>query len=237
MISRRTFISSTALAVSGATFLSSQQLFSSLISDQFTLPSLPYPADAFDSVIDTMTMQIHHGKHHAAYVSNLNKAAVGLQLSPSLEELMANIHTLPDEKKSVIRNNGGGHYNHSLFWTLMAPQAQSGSPSADLQQAIQSSFGSMDVMKEQFTNAALTRFGSGWAWLYQKNNRLFIGSTANQDNPLMNESLAGISGKPILCLDVWEHAYYLKYQNRRADYIKAWWSIVNWNTVNALFSA
>lgn len=236
MISRRNFITSTALAVSSAAFLSPQQLVSSLTGDQYSLPALPYPADAFDSVIDTMTMQIHHGKHHAAYVSNLNKAAVGLQLPTSLEELMTGIHTLPDEKKSVIRNNGGGHYNHSLFWTLMAPQAQSGAPSTELQQAIQSSFGSMDAMKEQFTNAALTRFGSGWAWLYQKNNRLLIGSTANQDNPLMNESLAGISGKPILCLDVWEHAYYLKYQNRRADYVKAWWNIVNWNTVNTLFT-
>ena len=237
MMNRRNFLNTAAIATtSSLLFRAENSLGSLLAEDQYSLPSLPYTHDAFDAIIDTQTMQIHHGKHHAAYVANLNKAAVGLQLPKSPAELMSRIHTLPDEKKSAIRNNGGGHYNHTLFWTLLAPQTQVGTPTAEVMQAIQSSFGNIDTMKEQFTAAAMSRFGSGWAWLYKKNNRLQIGSTANQDNPLMDESLSGISGKPILCLDVWEHAYYLKYQNRRADYIKAWWNIVNWNTVNALFA-
>ncbi len=236
-MNRRHFLNTTAIATTGAMLLGAEHSIAHLLNENhFTLPSLAYSFDAFDTVIDAQTMQIHHGKHHASYVANLNKAVEGLHLPNSPVELMSRIHTLPDEKKSVIRNNGGGHYNHSLFWTLLAPQTQVGKPSSELLQAIQSSFGSIDTMKEQFNSAALSRFGSGWAWLYKKNNRLYIGSTANQDNPLMDESLSGISGKPILCLDVWEHAYYLKYQNRRADYVKAWWNIVNWNTVNSLFS-
>lgn len=237
MMNRRNFLNSTVLATTGAMLLRAENSLAHVMNeDQFTLPSLTYSFDAFDTVIDAQTMQIHHGKHHASYVANLNKAVAGLQMPNSLAELMTRIHTLPEEKKSVIRNNGGGHYNHTLFWTLLAPQTQVGKPSAELQQAIQSTFGSIDTMMEQFNSAAISRFGSGWAWLYKKNNRLYIGSTANQDNPLMDESLSGINGKPILCLDVWEHAYYLKYQNRRADYVKAWWNIVNWNTVNSLFS-
>ncbi len=195
----------------------------------FTLPPLPYPEDALEPYIDKMTMQIHHDKHHGAYVTNLNKAlesAPDLQ-NQSIEELLANnLASVPDSIKTAVRNNGGGHANHSLFWTLMKPKG-GGSPTGNILNVINSNFGSFDGFKEKFNAAATTRFGSGWAWLVKDGSGKFeILSTANQDSPLMD-------GKtPILGLDVWEHAYYLKYQNRRPEYIGAWWNVVNWDAVN-----
>jgi Fe-Mn family superoxide dismutase len=194
----------------------------------FTLPPLPYPADALEPHIDKTTMEIHHDKHHGAYVTNLNKAlesAPDLQNKP-IEELLANnLAAVPDSIKTAVRNNGGGHANHSLFWTLMAPNA-GGAPKGEIQQVISSNFGNFEGFKEKFNAAATGRFGSGWAWLVKSGGSFEIISTANQDSPLMEGK------KPILGLDVWEHAYYLKYQNRRAEYISAWWNVVNWDTVN-----
>jgi Fe-Mn family superoxide dismutase len=195
----------------------------------FTLPPLPYPEDALEPYIDKMTMQIHHDKHHGAYVTNLNKAlesAPDLQ-SKSIEALLSNnLASVPESIKTAVRNNGGGHANHSLFWTLMKPNG-GGSPSGKIQDVIGSNFGSFEGFKEKFNAAATGRFGSGWAWLVKDSSGKFeILSTANQDSPLMD-------GKtPILGLDVWEHAYYLKYQNRRPEYISAWWNVVNWDEVN-----
>ena len=198
----------------------------------FQLPALPYATDALMPAIDEATMQIHHGKHHKAYVDNLNKALEGHEAaSNSIEQLLAKVSTLP----AAVRNNGGGHYNHSLFWTLLAPAGAGGAPSAALAAAITSAFGSMESMKEEFGKAAATRFGSGWAWLLVKDGKLVIASTPNQDNPLMD--LAEVKGTPVLALDVWEHAYYLNYQNRRPDYVSAWWSIVNWEQANKNFEA
>lgn len=197
----------------------------------FGLPALPYAADALEPAIDTETMTIHHGRHHKAYVDNLNTAVAAdpaLQ-GRSLEDLLANISSL----SPAVRNNGGGHWNHSLFWTLLAPPGTGGAPSADLAAAIDRDFGSMGAFKEAFNKAATSRFGSGWAWLVVKDGKLAITSTANQDNPLMD--VAEVKGAPVLAVDVWEHAYYLKYQNKRADYLTAWWSVVNWNEVNSLY--
>lgn len=196
----------------------------------FTLPALPYAFDALEPHIDALTMQIHHGKHHAAYVNNLNNALAGKpEENQSLDEIVRNISKLP----MAVRNNGGGHWNHSMFWTLLSPNG--GQASDDLTAAIQAAFGSVDTFKEQFNNAGATRFGSGWAWLIvNADKKLAICSTPNQDNPLMD--IAELKGTPILGLDVWEHAYYLKYQNRRPDYIQAFWNIINWNEVNRLFS-
>jgi Fe-Mn family superoxide dismutase len=198
----------------------------------FELPALPYAADALLPAIDAETMNIHHGRHHKAYVDNLNTAIAAdpsLQ-GRSLEDLLTNVSTLPVS----VRNNGGGHWNHSLFWKLMAPQGSGGAPSADLAAAIDRDFGSMDAFKEAFNKAATSRFGSGWAWLIVKDGKLAITSTPNQDNPLMD--VADVTGAPVLAVDVWEHAYYLKYQNKRADYLTAWWSVVNWNEVNTLYA-
>lgn len=196
----------------------------------FTLPALPYAFDALEPHIDALTMQIHHGKHHAAYVNNLNNALAGKpEENQSLDEIVRNISKLP----MAVRNNGGGHWNHSMFWTLLSPNG--GQASNDLTDAIHAAFGSVDTFKEQFNNAGATRFGSGWAWLIvNADKKLAICSTPNQDNPLMD--IAEVKGTPILGLDVWEHAYYLKYQNRRPDYIQAFWNIINWNEVNRLFS-
>jgi len=196
----------------------------------FTLPALPYAFDALEPHIDALTMQIHHGKHHAAYVNNLNNALAGKpEENQSLDEIVRNISKLP----MAVRNNGGGHWNHSMFWTLLSPNG--GQASDDLTDAIHAAFGSVDTFKEQFNNAGATRFGSGWAWLIvNADKKLAICSTPNQDNPLMD--IAEVKGTPILGLDVWEHAYYLKYQNRRPDYIQAFWNIINWNEVNRLFS-
>ena len=189
---------------------------------KFELPALPYAYDALEPYIDKMTMEIHHTKHHNAYVTNLNKAVEGTEMEgKSLEELMANISKYP----VAVRNNGGGHWNHSLFWTLMKKNG-GGEPTGPLADAIKSTFGSFADFKTQFSNAGATRFGSGWAWLVKQNGKLVIGSTPNQDNPLMD--VADIKGTPILGLDVWEHAYYLKYQNRRPEYIENWWNVINW---------
>ncbi|MBP6055067.1 MAG: superoxide dismutase [Cytophagaceae bacterium] len=192
----------------------------------FTLPALPYAFDALEPHIDKLTMEIHHDRHHKAYVDNLNKA-VGTS-TKSLEELLATMSTQP----VAVRNNGGGHWNHSFFWQLLAP-ATGKQPSAALLAQIQKDFGSLDNLKAEFGKAATSRFGSGWAWLLVKDGKLVISSTPNQDNPLMD--VAEVKGKPILALDVWEHAYYLKYQNKRADYINAFWNVVNWDFVSQQF--
>jgi superoxide dismutase, Fe-Mn family len=191
----------------------------------FTLPALPYAFDALEPYIDTTTMQIHHGKHHQAYVDNLNKAIAGTpNESTPLEQLVAVAGTI----SPAVRNNGGGHWNHSFFWESLAANA-GGAPSGKLGHEITATFGSFDVFKEKFAAAGMTRFGSGWAWLLVKDGKLEISSTPNQDNPLMD--VAEVKGTPILGVDVWEHAYYLKYQNRRADYLAAFWSVVNWAKV------
>jgi Fe-Mn family superoxide dismutase len=197
----------------------------------FTLPALPYALDALEPSIDKMTMEIHHGKHHATYVTNLNKA---LESAPdlagkSLEDLLAhNCAAAPEAIRTAVRNNGGGHINHSMFWQIMGPKA-GGQPGGTLATAISSTFGSFDGFKEKFFAAAMGRFGSGWAWLIASNGKLEITSTANQDSPVME-------GKhPVLGLDVWEHAYYLKYQNRRVEYVGAWWNVVNWAEVEKRF--
>ncbi len=196
---------------------------------KFELPKLPYGYDALEPVIDKMTMEIHHTKHHQAYVTNLNNAVAGTEMEgKSLEELMANISKYP----VAVRNNGGGHYNHSLFWNLMK---QGGStPSGAILEAINSTFNSVDEFKEKFNAAAMTRFGSGWAWLVVVDGKLVISSTPNQDNPLMD--VADVKGTPVLGLDVWEHAYYLKYQNRRNEYVGNWWNVVNWDEVAKRFA-
>lgn len=198
----------------------------------FTLPVLPYEATALEPHIDARTMEIHHGKHHNAYVTNLNNALAGTAgEGKSLEELMANISTY----SPAVRNNGGGHYNHSLFWNVMGPNG-GGEPTGELGEAITATFGSFADFKTQFSNAGATRFGSGWAWLsVDANGKLFVSSTPNQDNPLMD--VVDQKGTPILGLDVWEHAYYLNYQNRRPDYIGAFFSVINWNKVNELYLA
>jgi len=193
------------------------------------VPSLPYDAGALEPHIDAQTMQIHHGKHHAAYVNNLNAA---IEKHPKLqgksaEDLIRDLNSVPDDIRTAVRNNGGGHVNHTMFWKMMAPNA-GGAPTGAIADAIKSSFGGFDAFKEQFAKAAVGRFGSGWAWLIDGGGKLTIESTANQDSPLMEGK------KPILGLDVWEHAYYLKYQNRRPDYISAWWNVVNWAEVNRL---
>jgi Fe-Mn family superoxide dismutase len=202
------------------------------------LPALPYAKDALEPHIDALTMEIHHGKHHAAYVANLNKAIAGnIALETrSLDSLISDIGFVPDNIRTAVRNNGGGHWNHSLFWRLMAPKA-GGAPGGKLGDDLKSAFGSLDAFKEKFEAAGVGRFGSGWAWLVVNGGKLEIVSTANQDNPLMGKAVAGCDGKPILGVDVWEHAYYLKYQNRRADYLKAWWNVVNWTEVTRLYAA
>lgn len=203
----------------------------------YSLPELPYATDALEPHIDARTMEIHHGKHHNAYVSKVNAAIEGTDLgSKSIEDLISDLAAVPEDKRGAVRNNGGGHANHSLFWTVMGP-GKGGNPGGDLAAAIDGAFGSFDAMKEQFGNAAATRFGSGWAWLYVDGGALKIGSTANQDSPLMGAAIAGISGTPILGLDVWEHAYYLHYQNRRPDYISAFWNVVDWDAVADRFAA
>jgi Fe-Mn family superoxide dismutase len=195
----------------------------------FKLPDLPYAFNALEPHIDAKTMEIHHDRHHKAYTDNLNKAIEGTPADNlGIEEILKNISTY----SPAIRNNGGGFYNHGMFWQIMAPNA-GGEPKGALLDAINSAFGSFATFKEQFANAGVTRFGSGWAWLYSQNGTLKIGSTPNQDNPLMDVS--EIKGTPILCLDVWEHAYYLNYQNKRPDYIAAFWNVVNWDNVAQRF--
>ncbi|MCO6481883.1 MAG: superoxide dismutase [Flavobacteriales bacterium] len=192
----------------------------------FELPALPYAFNALEPHLDARTMEIHHGKHHQGYVNNLNKAIEGTPLAgKSIEEILRGL----DMKNMAVRNNGGGHYNHSLFWSVMGPNG-GGKPTGELADAITRDFGSFEAFQEKFTNAAATRFGSGWAWLATlKGGKLEVCSTPNQDNPLMPGM--GCEGIPILGVDVWEHAYYLHYQNRRPDYLKAWWNVVDWNAV------
>jgi Fe-Mn family superoxide dismutase len=198
----------------------------------YTLPPLAYPHNALEPHIDARTMEIHHGKHHQAYINNVNAALEGTGLGDQpVEKLIANLAAVPDDKRMAVRNNGGGHANHSLFWTVMKPNG-GGKPSGALAAAIDSDLGGFDAFKEAFAKAATTRFGSGWAWLYRKSDgKLAVGSTANQDSPLMGQAIAGIEGTPVLGLDVWEHAYYLNYQNRRPDYIAAFWNVIHWEEV------
>ena len=201
-----------------------------------TLPNLGYAHDALEPYIDAQTMEIHHGKHHATYVSKLNEAIqgnAGLE-AKGIEELITNISSVPEKIRAAVRNHGGGHYNHSLFWKWIGPKA-GGKPSGDLADAITKDLGGFDEFKQQFTNAALARFGSGWAWLTISKGKLCVCSTPNQDNPIMD--VAECKGTPILGVDVWEHAYYLKYQNRRPDYIAAFWNVVNWSAVVKLYKA
>ena len=196
------------------------------------LPGLPYAHDALEPHIDKATMEIHHGRHHKAYVDNLNKAIAGNAAldAKSLDGLVKDLAAVPDAIRGPVRNNGGGHWNHSFFWKIMAPKA-GGAPSGKLADDIRAAFGSFDEFKAKFEAAGLGRFGSGWAWLVVNGGQLAIVSTPNQDNPLMGKALAGCEGKPILGVDVWEHAYYLKYQNKRADYLKAFWNVVSWAEV------
>ena len=194
----------------------------------FKLPDLKYKYNELEPAIDAKTMEIHYSKHHAGYVTNLNKALENekkLQ-NKSIDELLTKLDDVPEESRTAVRNNGGGHYNHTLFWNVMTPKPSSNKPTEVLATEIDNTFGSFENFKEDFTKAATTRFGSGWAWLsLDSSNKLFVSSSPNQDNPLMD------GAKPILGLDVWEHAYYLKYQNLRADYIKNWWSVVNWDQI------
>jgi Fe-Mn family superoxide dismutase len=205
----------------------------------FELPALPYAHNALEPHIDARTMEIHHGKHHQAYVNNLNAALEGhadLQ-SKSIEDLIKGLSGVSENIRTAVRNNGGGHLNHSMFWHMMSGSGGGGEPGGDLAAAINSAFGSFASFKEQFAKAGVGRFGSGWAWLVVNGGKLEICSTANQDNPLMGKAIAGCEGTPILGLDVWEHAYYLNYQNRRPDYIAAWWNVVNWGQVAKNYAA
>ncbi|NUN08711.1 MAG: superoxide dismutase [Ignavibacteriaceae bacterium] len=233
-MNRRNFL--TLAAAAGATvaakpFTNFQNINDRSINkmSKFELAPLPYAYDALEPFIDKMTMEIHHGKHHNAYVTNLNNAIAGTEHEgKTLEELFANMSKLP----AAIRNNGGGHYNHTLFWNLM--KKDGGAPTGDLANAINGAFGSFDEFKKLFSQAGMTRFGSGWAWLVKADGALKITSTPNQDNPLMD--VAEIKGYPLLGIDVWEHAYYLKYQNRRNEYIENWWNVVNWDAVAKRFA-
>jgi Fe-Mn family superoxide dismutase len=198
-----------------------------------TLPPLGYAFDALEPHIDAKTMEIHHGKHHNAYVTNLNAAIAGKPdlEAKSVEDLIADLGSVPEDIRGAVRNNGGGHVNHTFFWKVIAPGGAK-APSGELAAAIDQAFGSFDAFKEAFAKAGATRFGSGWAWLVKgADGALSIGSTANQDTPLMGKAVAGLEGTPVLGLDVWEHAYYLNYQNRRPDYITAFWNVVNWDVV------
>jgi len=204
----------------------------------YELPPLPYPKDALEPYIDAQTMEIHHGKHHGAYVANVNKAIAGKAdlEHKSVEDLIRSLDAVSADIRGAVRNNGGGHANHSMFWKLLGPKA-GGAPSGKLGDDLKAAFGSFDAFKEKFEAAGMGRFGSGWAWLVVNSGKLEIVSTANQDNPLMGKAISGAEGKPVLGCDVWEHAYYLKYQNRRADYLKAFWNVVNWAEVAKYYDA
>lgn len=203
----------------------------------YTLPQLAYAYDALEPHFDARTMEIHHTKHHQAYITKVNEAIAGTPLeSKTVEALIADLAAVPEDKRGVVRNHGGGHANHSLFWTLLAP-GKGGNPTGKLAAAIDQTFGSFAAFKEKFAAAGAARFGSGWAWLVVDGGKLVVGSTANQDSPLMGAAVAGIGGKPVLALDVWEHAYYLLYQNRRPDFINAFWNVVDWDKANALYEA
>jgi Fe-Mn family superoxide dismutase len=198
----------------------------------FELPPLPYGYDAVEPTIDKETMTLHHDKHHAAYVNNLNTAVEGTNFANmSIDELVRNINMVPDDKRMAVRNNGGGHYNHSMFWQIMKPGG-GGAPTGEIAQAINDAFGSFDALKDAFNKAGAGRFGSGWAWvIVGSDGKLAVTSTPNQDNPLMS-GIVETTGYPVFGNDVWEHAYYLKYNNRRPDYLAAWWDVINWDEVN-----
>jgi Fe-Mn family superoxide dismutase len=244
MLTRRAALKTTALAAA-ATALTPRLMAQNSptapasASEPFTLPPLPYAVDALEPHLDARTMEIHHDRHHAAYVAGLNKAWQAMAWSGQLPTFQyLETHWLSDPKflasNTAIRNQGGGHYNHTLFWQMMKKDG-GGQPTAELAKAVDAAFGSFSAFKDSFTKAALGRFGSGWAWLVWNGAKLEIGSTANQDCPLTGKALAGCEGAPLLGLDVWEHAYYLKYQNKRADYITAWWNVVNWDFVTERF--
>jgi Fe-Mn family superoxide dismutase len=224
MMKRAEFLKNSLVLAGASVVLPS---FAAPLADAFSLPALPYAFDALEPHIDRLTMEIHHDRHHKAYVDNLNKALPGT--TKTLEEILASVSTQP----VAVRNNGGGHWNHSFFWNVLGP-ARGSKPSPALAKQIDADFGSFDAFKAEFTKAATSRFGSGWAWLIKKDGKLVISSTPNQDNPLMD--VAEVKGQPILALDVWEHAYYLKYMNKRADYIAAFWNLVNWDFVSTNFS-
>jgi len=230
--SRRDFMRAGTLAAAGLTFGLNRSIAQAVISMPATLDALPYAFDALEPFIDARTMEIHHDRHHAGYVRNLIKALEAhpeLQTMP-LEEVLGQLSSVPEDVRTTVRNNGGGHYNHQLFWSIMSPDG-GGTPTGALAEAIDAQFASLDNFKLLFSQAGATQFGSGWAWLVtDADGRLSVVSTPNQDNPLM-EGIVPVTGMPILGIDVWEHAYYLHYQNRRADYIKAWWNVVNWPEV------
>lgn len=203
----------------------------------YELPPLTYSNLALEPFIDATTMEIHHDRHHKAYVDNLNKAIAGTALeSLDLAHLIGDLSAVPEAIRGAVRNNGGGHWNHAFFWKLMGP-AKGSIPTGALLEAIVTTFGDVDAFKSKFEAAGLGRFGSGWAWLVVSEGKLHIVSTANQDNPLMGKAVSGVEGHPILAVDVWEHAYYLRYQNKRADYLKAWWNVVDWDCVAAHYAA
>jgi Fe-Mn family superoxide dismutase len=247
--SRRDFIKKSAALVIGTLTASSilnqafasgnfsEESYTPIDGGKYTLPALPYAYDALEPHIDKLTMEIHHSKHHKAYVDNMNKALEALDgkilgTSQTFETIFDKVAKLP----AALRNNAGGHYNHSLFWSLMKPNG-GGEPKGKLADAIKTTFGSFEEFKKQFTDAGMKRFGSGWAWLVKtKEGKLVISSTANQDNPLMNLESVEVKGMPVLALDVWEHAYYLKNQNKRADYITSWWNVVNWETAENIYT-
>lgn len=233
-IPRRDFLKAAGMTVAGSIVLGkSGALFAHDNPDSapFTLPALPYAFNALEPHIDALTMEIHHGKHHKAYVDNLNKALTDNKIEErSLEKLLKSVSGYP----AAVRNNGGGHYNHTFFWKLMKANG-GGQPNGNFLEAIESAFGTFDNFKTKFSDAAMNRFGSGWAWLVMQNGKLVIGNSPNQDNPLMDVS--ELKGKPVLALDVWEHAYYLNYQNRRKDYVTAWWNVVDWSQAEKNFFA
>jgi superoxide dismutase, Fe-Mn family len=238
MITRREALKATVLATStlaAAPTLLAQTSSAAADGPRFTLPALPYAVDALEPHLDARTMEIHHGRHHKAFVDNLNKVAGRLPAGVTdPEALAATLADCPEDVRTLVRNNSGGHLNHALFWQMMKPGGGS-EPRAELARAIDSTFGSFSAFKDTFTKAALSRFGSGWAWLVFHAGKLEVVSTANQDNPVMGQAVAGCAGVPLLGLDVWEHAYYLKYQNKRADYVAAWWNVVNWDFVAGRF--
>jgi superoxide dismutase, Fe-Mn family len=234
MLARRDFMKAGVLAAGGV--LVSAQAVKAQEASGFTLPDLAYPLDALEPHIDATTMGIHHGKHHAAYITNLNTAVASSDelKGKSIEALLGDLGAIKDAKlMATVRNNGGGHWNHTFFWESLTSAAKSGKASDDLSAAINAAFGSIEKMKEAFAAAAMSRFGSGWAWLIEKDGKLAITSTPNQDAPMMKGVVSDAEiGKPLLGVDVWEHAYYLKYQNKRADYVTAFWNVVDWSAVS-----
>jgi len=233
MMTRRDAIKTTAIVTAAAAVAPSVMAQTAAAPfEPFKLPALPYAVDALEPHIDAKTMEIHHARHHKAYVDNLNKALVSATelAKKDVAEIVTNLNVVPENIRTAVRNNGGGHFNHSLFWQLMS-KSGGGEPKGELAKALDKSFGSFSAFKDGFGKAATSRFGSGWAWLVAHQGKLEIVSTANQDCPTMGKAIAGCEGQPLLGLDVWEHAYYLKYQNKRADYIAAWWNVVNWDFV------